>query len=157
MNVQVYDPYVTPAAVRALGAEPVTDLDAALTTADVVTLHCPRTSETNGLINKRRLALMKPTAVLINTARGGIVDENDLYDALSRKVIKAAALDVLDVEPGIPDHPLFTLDNCMFAPHMAGVTSEAMDRMSIAAAENALSVFDGHINRANVVNQDVLK
>ncbi|NOU07504.1 MAG: 3-phosphoglycerate dehydrogenase, partial [Hyphomicrobiaceae bacterium] len=157
MNVLVYDPYVKADTIRAFGAEPAPDLDAALKIADVVTLHCPRTPETNGLINKSRLALMKPNAVLINTARGGIVDETDLHDALSRKVIKAAALDVLDVEPGPPNNPLFKLDNCMFAPHMAGVTAESMDRMSIAAAENALSVFDGTINRANVVNQDVLK
>ncbi len=155
MRVLVFDPYVSADVIKSCGGEAVTDLDAALKIADVVSLHCPRTAETNGLIDARRLALMKPSAILVNTARGGIVDEAALHDALSRKVIAAAALDVLDIEPAM-NHPLFKLDNCMFAPHTAGVTVESLERMSIAAAENAISVFEGRIKAENVVNKDVL-
>ena len=125
--------------------------------ADVLTLHCPRTPETIGLINAARLALLKPTALLINTARGGIVEEAALFDALQHGRIAGAGLDVLEQEPPPVDHPLFKLPNVVFAPHMAGVTREALDRMSIVSVENVLSVFDGRPIVGNVINKDVLR
>jgi D-3-phosphoglycerate dehydrogenase len=156
MNVLVYDPYVTPAAIRAAGCEPVTDLDAALPRADFVTIHCPKTPETTGMFNLARLKRMKPTAYLVNTARGGIVDETDLHAALTSGVIPAAGLDVLDREPPDPDNPLLKLPNVITAPHMAGVTRESIDRMAVQAVRNALSVFDGAPIVENVVNPEVL-
>lgn len=156
MNVQVYDPYVKAADIKAAGATPIAKLDEALPQADVLTLHCPKTPETNGMIDARRLALLKPTALLINTARGGIVDEKALYAALTGGKIAGAGLDVLEQEPPPADHPLFKAPNVIFAPHMAGVTLEALERMSIASAENVLSVFDGKPIVANVINKDVL-
>lgn len=157
MAVHVYDPYVSPADIKAAGATPVARLEDALPMADVLTLHCPRTPETIGLINAARLALLKPTALLINTARGGIVEEAALFDALQRGRIAGAGLDVLEQEPPPVDHPLFKLPNVVFAPHMAGVTREALDRMSIVSVENVLSVFDGRPIVGNVINKDVLR
>ena len=156
MDVKVFDPYVSPADIKAAGATPVARLDDALPSVDVLTLHCPRTPETTGMINAKRLALLKPSALLINTARGGIVDEAALFDALSKGTIAGAGLDVLEQEPPPADHPLFKLDNVVFAPHMAGVTREALERMSIVCAENVLSVFDGRPIAANVINKEVL-
>lgn len=156
MKVAVFDPYVPAEAIKAAGCTPVTDLDAALAQADFVTLHCPKTPETVGLINAARLARMKPSAFLVNTARGGIVDEKALFAALSEKKLAGAGLDVFDKEPPEPANPLFKLPNVLCAPHMAGVTKEAMDRMAIAATKNVLSVFDGAPIVENVINKDVL-
>ena len=156
MRVAVYDPYVAADAIKAAGCTPVSDLDAALAQADFVTLHCPKTPETVGLINAARLARMKPTAFLVNTARGGIVNEEALYTALSTGKLRGAGLDVLDREPPDPSNKLFGLENVIFSPHMAGVTKEASDRMAQTAIENILSVFDGRVNAANVVNKEVL-
>ena len=156
MNVHVYDPYVSPADIKAAGATPVSRLDDALPHADVLTLHCPKTPETTGMIDAKRLALLKPTALLINTARGGIVNEKALFDALTQHKLAGAGLDVLEQEPPPADHPLFKAPNVIFAPHMAGVTREALERMSIASVENVLSVFDGRPIVANVINKDVL-
>src|SRR5262249_46886005 len=103
MTVLVYDPYVKSEAIRAAAREPVADLDAALPRADFVTIHCPKTDETVGMFDTARLKRMKPTAYLVNTARGGIVDEKDLHAALTSGVILAAGLDVLDREPPDPD------------------------------------------------------
>ena len=157
MAVHVYDRYASPADIKAAGATPVARLEDALPMADVLTLHCPRTPETIGLINAARLALLKPTALLINTARGGIVEEAALFDALQHGRIAGAGLDVLEQEPPPVDHPLFKLPNVVFAPHMAGVTREALDRMSIVSVENVLSVFDGRPIVGNVINKDVLR
>jgi D-3-phosphoglycerate dehydrogenase len=99
---------------------------------------------------------MKPTAYLINTARGGIVDEKALYDALVTRKIAGAGLDVFEVEPPPVGQPLHSLPNVIMAPHVAGVTVEAVSRMSEQTARNILSVLDGEPIRINVINQDVL-
>jgi D-3-phosphoglycerate dehydrogenase / 2-oxoglutarate reductase len=156
MDVLVYDPYVGADNVRSAGCEPVADLDAALPRADFVTIHCPKTPETTGMFGTARLRRMKPTAYLINTARGGIIDEAALHAALTGGAIAGAGLDVFDKEPPEPDNPLLKLANVISAPHMAGVTRESMERMAIQAARNVLSVFDGHPIRNNVVNPEVL-
>jgi D-3-phosphoglycerate dehydrogenase len=156
MNVLVYDPYVKAETIRAAQCEPVADLDLALPRADFVTIHCPKTPETVGLFNAARLKRMKPTAYLVNTARGGIIDEADLHAALTSGVIAAAGLDVLDQEPPDPDNPLLKLANVITAPHMAGVTRESIDRMAVQAVKNVLSVFDGAPIVENVVNPEVL-
>ncbi len=156
MNVLVYDPYMYSETIRGMGYEPVGDLDAAVARADFITIHCPKTPETIGLFNAARLARMKPTAFLVNTARGGIVDEKALHDALSKNQIAGAALDVFDQEPTPVDNPLLKLKNFIAAPHVAGVTKEAVERMAIVTVENLLSVLDGKPNRENVVNKEVL-
>ena len=107
--------------------------------------------------NAETIGLMKPDAFLVNTARGGIVNEEALYTALTTGKLRGAGLDVLDREPPDPNNKLFQLENVLFSPHMAGVTKEANERMAVATIENVLSVFDGRINAANVVNKEVLK
>jgi len=156
MDVLVYDPYVKAEDIRAAGCEPVKDLDAVLPRADFVTIHCPKTAETTGLFAAAQLKRMKPTAYLVNTARGGIVDEMALHAALTSGVIAGAGLDVLDREPPDPANPLLDLPNVIAAPHMAGVTRESMHRMAVQAVKNVLSVFDGRPIRENVINPEVL-
>ena len=156
MNVQIYDPYKSAAEIRAADCEPVSDLDAALPKADFLSIHCPKTPETVGMFNAARLKLMKPSAYLINTARGGIVVEAALYDALVSGKLAGAGLDVFEQEPPPSGHSLFALPNVIMAPHVAGVTREAVDRMSVQTARNILSALDGEPIRQNVINQDVL-
>jgi D-3-phosphoglycerate dehydrogenase len=156
MNVLVYDPYKPAAEIKAAGCEPVADLDASLPRADFVSVHCPKTPETVGLFNAARLKLMKASAYLINTARGGIVEEAALYDALKSGKLAGAGLDVFEQEPPPVGHSLFELPNVIIAPHVAGVTHEAVERMSEQTARNILSVLDGDPIRQNVINQDAL-
>lgn len=157
MKVEVHDPYVPAAAVRAAGCEPAADLDAALPRADYVTIHCPRTPETRGLFGAARIALMKPSARLINTARGGLVDEAALYAALSAGKLAGAGVDVFSPEPPLTDNPLFTLANVVVSPHMAGNTFESLERKSLTVVKNLLSVLDGAPNRDFVVNPEALR
>jgi D-3-phosphoglycerate dehydrogenase / 2-oxoglutarate reductase len=156
MHVLVHDPYIYSETIRGMGYEPVPDLDAGVARADFITIHCPKTPETVGLFDAARLGHMKRTAFIVNTARGGIIDENALYDTLKANRIAGAALDVFDQEPTPQDNPLLTLPNFIAAPHVAGVTREAVDRMGVAAVENILSVIDGKPIRDNVVNKEVL-
>lgn len=156
MRVLAVDPYVSQDMLRVSGAEPVTDLDEALAQADYLTLHCPKTPETVGLIDARRLALMKPGACVINTARGGIVDDVALAAALAAGRLGGAGVDVFDPEPPAPDHPLLKAPNVITAPHMAGVSREAWDRMARATVTNLLDAVDGRPSRENTVNPEVL-
>ncbi|HKU95043.1 MAG TPA: hydroxyacid dehydrogenase [Vineibacter sp.] len=157
MPVLVYDPYVKPEAIRAAGCEPVADLDAALPRADFVTIHCPKTPETVGMIDAKRLAAMKASSILVSTARGGIIVEKALHAALTSGKLAAAGLDVFEQEPTPKDNPLLALPNFVSSPHMAGVTTEAVMRMAEATAQNMLSVLDGKPNRDNVINKEVLE
>lgn len=120
-RVVVYDPYLegNPAGVERV------DLETLLAGSDIVSLHARLTPESQGLIGAQQLARMKPTAVLVNTARSGLVDEAALVDALRRRVILGAALDVFEVEPIGPGHPLLELDNVTLTPHLAGSTIDA--------------------------------
>jgi len=104
--------------------------------SDVVSLHCPLTPETQGLVNASRLAHMKPSAFLINTARGGLIDEADLADALNGDRLAGAGLDVLSSEPPAPDNPLLRAKNCLITPHIAWATRNARLRLLQIAAEN---------------------
>jgi D-3-phosphoglycerate dehydrogenase len=155
MTVRVYDPYVPAAAVAGAGCIAETDLDAALPLADFVTIHCPKTLQTVGMFGAERLARMKPAAYLVNTARGGIIDEIALHSALTAGVIAGAGLDVFEREPPHDDNALLSLPNVIAAPHMAGVTREGMDRMAVSVAENLLSVLDGQPKLENVINPEV--
>ncbi|MGA7071775.1 hydroxyacid dehydrogenase [Bradyrhizobium sp.] len=156
MSVLVHDPYKSAEEIRSAGYEAVGDLDAALPRADFVSIHCPKAPETVGMFNAVRLKRMKPSAYLINTARGGIIDETALYDALTSGQLAGAGLDVFAQEPPPVPNALFELPNVIIAPHVAGVTWEAVDRMSEQTARNILSALDGAPIRQNVINQDVL-
>jgi D-3-phosphoglycerate dehydrogenase len=156
MQVLVYDPYKARSEIVAAGCEPVAELDEALPRADFVSIHCPKTAETVGMFNAARLARMQRSAYLVNTARGGIIDEAALFEVLSSGRLAGAGLDVFAAEPTPADNPLLRLANVISAPHMAGVTHESLDRMSLETARNILSVFDGAPNRDNVINTEVL-
>jgi D-3-phosphoglycerate dehydrogenase / 2-oxoglutarate reductase len=156
MHVLVHDPFKSAAEIKAAGCEVAADLDAALPRADFVSIHCPKTPETLGMFNAARLKLMKPTAYLINTARGGLVDEKALHDALVSGKLAGAGLDVFEQEPPPVGQALHSLPNVIMAPHVAGLTFEAVDRMSEQTALNILSALDGTPIRQNVINPDVL-
>lgn len=128
----------------------VVELDSLFRASDIVTLHCPLTPETAGLVNARRLALMKPTALLINTSRGPVVDEPALADALNSGRIAGAALDVLAVEPPPADNVLLTARNCLITPHLSWATRAARARLMKIAAGNVRSFLHG--TPQNVVN-----
>jgi D-3-phosphoglycerate dehydrogenase len=155
MRTLVYDPYVKPETIKALGGEPVSDLDAAVAQADFITVHCPKNTETTGMFDAKRLGRMKPSAFIVNTARGGIVHEADLCAILAAGKIAGAGIDVFEKEPCPAGHPYLKLSNVIVSPHIAGVTVESLDRMAVAAVENVLSVFDGKPNKENAVNPEV--
>jgi len=143
MDIIAYDPYVSGEKADRLGYAGVEKLDDLLRDSDYVVICVPLTGETANLIGARELGLMKPGAFLINSSRGGIVDEAALYDSLVKGKIAGAALDVFSQEPPPPDHPLLSLDNFIATPHVGGVTAEAMRRMAITLAEEILRVFRG--------------
>ncbi len=130
------------------------DLDRLLREADFISLHTPLTEETRSLINADTLGKMKPTAVLINTSRGPVVDQQALYDALASKRIFAAALDVTVPEPLPVEHPLLTLENCLIVPHIASASWRTRERMSVMAAENLIAGLKGK-RLPNCVNPEV--
>jgi D-3-phosphoglycerate dehydrogenase len=155
MNVLIFDPYVDPAKIREAGCEPVADLDAVLPRADFVSIHCPKNPETVDMFNAARLARMKQGAFIVNTARGGIINEPALHAALTSGHLAGAGLDVFEAEPTPADNPLLKLDTVISSPHMAGVTTEAVAGMALVTAQNILGVLDGTPNRANAINPDV--
>ena len=156
MNVLVYDPYMRGEIIRASECTPVRSLEEGLPQADFVTIHCPRNAETVGMFNARTLGMMKRGSILVNTARGGIIEEKALVEALKNGPLTAAGLDVFEKEPSDPANPLFALPNVLLSPHMAGVTVESSDRMAITTIQNILDVFDGKPNPDNVINREVL-
>ncbi|MCB9136878.1 MAG: D-glycerate dehydrogenase [Caldilineaceae bacterium] len=152
-NIQVIYHSPRPVDNPPAAARPV-DLDTLLREADFVSLHVPLTPETRHLIDATALAKMKPTAVLINTARGPVVDQDALYAALKAKRIFAAALDVTDPEPLPMDSPLLDLDNLILAPHIASAGSATRDKMARMAAENLIAGVKGE-RLPNCVNPEV--
>jgi len=151
------DPAFSTDEIRALGCEPAAGLHEALPRADVVTLHCPLQADTRNLIGARELALMKPTAFLINCARGGIVDEAALLAALDAGRLKGAGLDVQATEPPRPDDPLLKSDRIILTPHSAATTAEGVVRMATTVAQNVLDYFDGRLPAAHIFNPEALK
>lgn len=119
------------------------DLESIFRNSDFISLHIPLTDQTRGLIGRELFSLMKPTSFLINTARGGIINQQDLYDALARGVIAGAALDVFDPEPPKPDDPILSLPNIIATPHVGGTTVECNYIMSTTVAKNILKALTG--------------
>ena len=153
MNVYVYDPYVEKEKVKISGAIPVDNISENLQKMDAVTLHCPKNDETTDLFTKKEFNLMKKSSFIINCARGGILNEEDLYEALKNENISGAGLDVFDVEPTPSSNPLFKLNNVILSPHIAGVTVESTVRMATETVQNVLDVLDDKINQSVVVNK----
>ena len=158
MTVQVFDPYVAAGTIRDAGYDPVEDWRAALVSVDFLSLHLPLTPETLGLIGAEELAAMKPTAIVINAARGGLIDENALCEALQgRMAAGGAGLDCLASEPPNTDHALFSLPNMVFSPHSAALSAEAIRAMGVVSAQNILSGLKGQLDPALIFNRRQLE
>src|SRR5262245_10872763 len=155
MTFIAYDPFAAPATARELGVELV-DLDEVFRRSDVLTVNCPLTDDTRHLVNARRLALMKPTAFLINTARGPIVDQQALTRVLAERRIAGAGLDVFEVEPPPADEPLLKLDNVIVTPHALCWTDQCFAGNGAADVRAVLDIRHGRVPRG-VVNRDVLE
>jgi D-3-phosphoglycerate dehydrogenase / 2-oxoglutarate reductase len=143
MRTVAYDPYVTAERIAELGAEQAESIEAALAVADVVSLHLPVTPATRGLIDTHRLALLRPGALLVNAARGALVDEAALVEALRSGHLAGAALDVFAQEPLPADSPLRDAPNLLLTPHLAGSTREAQDRAGVVVAEQVVAALGG--------------
>ena len=152
MNVYVYDPYIDHEKIKKSGAIPIQNFKDNLSKMDAITLHCPKNEETTNLFTKNEFQKMKKDAFIINCARGGILNEEDLYEALLNEKIAGAGLDVFDIEPTPSSNPLFKLKNVILSPHIAGVTVESTVRMATETVQNVLDVFDNKINQSVVVN-----
>jgi len=154
MEILAYDPLIPAEAMEQAGAKVVKGIPELLKAADVVTVHVPSSPQTKGLIGVKELAMMKPTAFLINTARGPLVDEAALVQALKEKQIAGAGLDVFDPEPPKADNPLYTLPNVVLTPHSAGLTVECVIRMATHAAQAIVDVLEGR-RPEGVINPEV--
>jgi D-3-phosphoglycerate dehydrogenase len=150
MEVHAHDPYI-PADQWSDNAVRATDLAKALAEADAVSLHLPRADR--AVLGAAELATMKPSAVVVNTARGGLVDEVALADALRAGRLGGAGIEVFDAEPPGTDHPLFGLDQAVLTPHNAALTVECAERMALASVQNVLDFFAGTLDQALVVNR----
>ncbi len=145
MRIIAYDPFISLEKAKELEVELTHDLYYLLRKADYVSLHLPLTQETKNLIGKKELESMKPTAYLINCARGGLVDESALYEVLKDKKIAGAALDVFKSEPIELDNPLLTLDNVVLTPHLGASTQEAQEKVALIVAEDMIRFFQGEV------------
>ena len=154
MHFIAHDPYVSPALASELGITLV-DLDSVFRESDFVTLNCPLTPETRHLVDARRLALMKPTAFLINCSRGPVVDQRALTEVLQERRIAGAGLDVFDPEPPHPDDPILKLDNVILTPHALCWTDQMFERIGATDMQAVLDLLNGRVP-GGIVNRAVL-
>ncbi|MBL6457296.1 hydroxyacid dehydrogenase [Belnapia sp. T6] len=157
MRVMVMDPGFHPARIAADGFIPIRDLHTGLAEADVVTLHCPLSPATHHLMDATAFAALKPGAILVNTARGPVVEEAALVAALRSGRLQGVGLDVLEVEPSTAANPLYALPNVVVSPHNAASTEEGLARMARQAARNILDVLDGKRDPAFMVNGEIAR
>jgi D-3-phosphoglycerate dehydrogenase len=157
MNVYVYDPFLESDLIKKYNCIPI-DKNEGLALADYITIHLPLNEKTLDFISKKEFNFMKKNSVLVNTSRGGIINETNLYKALKSRIIKAAGMDVFETEPPSSDHPFFNLDNILLTPHNAALTLECRIRMALEASENiAYFLKDkSKINNNNLVNKSFL-
>lgn len=141
-RIITFDPYVDKSIVEECGVELV-DLDKLIKDSDVISIHSPLTEETEHMFNKETFSKMKKNAVLINTSRGPLVNEKDLYEALSNRIIAGAAIDVTENEPIEKENPLLTLDNCIVTPHAAFFTEDSYMELRNRAAKEIVRVLSG--------------
>ena len=154
-KVYVYDPFIDISIIKENNCIPV-DFEEGLHIADFISVHMPLNEKTKNMIAKDQLMMMKKTCILVNTARGGIVNEQDLIWALTNKEIYGAGIDVYEKEPPDNDNPLFKLDNIIFTPHNAGLTLECRKRMAMETCENILHYLSNNrsnLNVANIINR----
>ena len=155
VNVMLYDPFVTEERANEMGCTKAT-LEEVLRAADVLSIHAPSIPETNHMINKDTLAMMKKDAILINTARGSVVDENALYEHMKAGNLKYACLDVYDPEPILPENPLRTLKNVIMTPHIAGLAANGQLRIGAHCVEEIKRYLKNEVLTCEV-SEDMLK
>ena len=151
MKVQVYDPYVEENIIKSLGANKISDLNQGLKDLDILSLCVPLNDETKNMISIKELSLMKKTAVLINAARGGVVNENDLNKALNENLISFAGIDVFEIEPPEINNPLLTNKRVILSPHAATFTKECLENMSEETVQNIIDFFEKKIEPTKIV------
>jgi len=156
MKVMVFDPMWPTPRIRAEGYTPVRNWRDVLPEVEFVTLHCPLTEANRGMMDRAAFQALKPGAVFINTARGPLMDEAALAEALASGRLAGAGLDVLGVEPAEASHPLFRFPNVIVSPHNAAAPDTCLARMAERAAQNVLDALDGHIDPGFLVNPEVL-
>jgi len=140
MNVVAYDPYLAPERAEKMGVE-LADLPDLFRRADIISVHTPLTAETKSLINAKAIEMMKPGVMIVNCARGGIINEADLFQALQSRKVAAAAFDVFEEEPVKADNPLLALDNFICTPHIGAQTGEAQENVALGIAEQVVDYF----------------
>ena len=150
-KVYVYDPYVSGDVIKSFGGVKIDSINEALQIADFVTLHMPFTPETKNLINYSILKKMKKNSIIVNTARGGIINENDLEKALNENLISGAALDVFLKEPVEENNPLLANNRVILSPHSATFTKECTSRMGIETTKNIIDYFENKIDKSMIV------
>ena len=157
MNVYVYDPYVSKDTIEKIGCHSILNEDG-FKLADFVSVHLPLNDKTKNFINAKSFQEMKDSCVIVNTARGGIINEQDLYQALKDKKLRAAGLDVYEQEPPPSDHPLFNLSNVLLTPHNAALTLECRMRMAVEVCETVSFYLKNKekLNLQNIINRKEL-
>ena len=150
MNVYVYDPYVSKDTIEKMGCHSIL-IEEGFKLADFISVHLPLNDETKNFINAKSFQEMKDSCIIVNTARGGIINEQDLYNALKDKKLRAAGLDVFEKEPPPSNHPLFDLSNVLLTPHNAALTLECRVRMAVEACET-VSFYLKNIEKLNLQN-----
>jgi D-3-phosphoglycerate dehydrogenase len=151
MNVFIYDPFVSTEKIESLGGKKVEDLKEAVKTMDAISLHIPLNDETKNMINLDLLKAMKKNCIIINAARGGIINENDLDQALNENLVFGAGLDVFEIEPPEKDNPLLKNDKVFLSPHTAAFTEECMIRMGKETIQNIIDFFDNKIEKSKTI------
>ncbi len=150
MKVYAYDPYVEKKVIESFGGIKVENLSDGLREADVISLSVPLTDETQNMITLDKMKLMKKNAIIINTSRGGIVNEKDLNEALEKKVIFGAGLDVFENEPPDDKNPLLKNKRIMLSPHAATFTQECLSKMSVETVQNIIDFFEGKLDQKSI-------
>jgi|TARA_B100000959_G_scaffold277811_1_gene335024 D-3-phosphoglycerate dehydrogenase len=151
MQVYAYDPFVDQKTIESFGGIKVNNLDEALKEADILSLNVPLTEKTFNMINLEKIKLMKKTSVIINTSRGGVVNEKDLNDALNQGIIYGAGLDVFEKEPPKNSNPLLKNNKVVLSPHAATFTKECLSDMSIETVQNIIDFFENKLNKSMIV------
>ena len=151
MNVFVYDPFISSEKIETLGGKKIEDLKEAVKTMDAISLHMPLNEETKNMINFNLLKTMKKNCIIINAARGGIINEKDLDEALNKNIIFGAGLDVFETEPPNENNPLLKNDKVFLSPHTAAFTEECMIRMGKETIQNIIDFFDNKLEESKIV------
>ena len=152
MKVLVYDPYVDKKIIESLGGQKIDNLEESLKTTDVLSLSVPLTKDTTNMIDLKKMKIMKNTSIIINTSRGGVINEKDLNTALDKEIIYGAGIDVFENEPPSNSNLLLKNKKVLLSPHAATFTKECTSNMAIQTAQNIIDFFDNKLNKLMIVN-----